>query len=249
MRRISGYSFKIALYLWLIPLAVAGQDTINFPLRLGAGVALYSPVSAVAGLYPRGVEINGIYDLNERFSVAIDGGFSSFMYENYNYRYENDGVYFRMGTDYNLLNPLLARGKYYAGISLRYGLSLFSQKVPSIEYDNYWGNFMTSGESSFQTAHFLEVSPGIRAEIFNNIFIGWAVNMRILAFSGTGKHLRAVDIPGFGNGSKPVSGGFNYYISIRIPYRTKRVIYIKPVRETDDEETEPDRQDPTGIRR
>jgi hypothetical protein len=248
MRRISGYSFKIALYLCIIPLGVNGQDTIDFPLRLGAGAALFSPVSAAAGLYPMGVEINGFYDLNERFSVAVDGGFSSFMHENYNYRYENDGFYFRMGTDYNLLNPLLARGSYYAGISLRYGLSLFSQKVPSLEYENYWGSYQTSDERSFHAAHFLEASPGIRAEIFNNFFIGWAVNIRMLVFSGTGKHMRAVDIPGFGNGSKPFSSGFNYYLSIRIPYRTKRVIYIKPVRETDDEEMEPDRQT-TGIRR
>ncbi len=242
MKRISGYSFKVALCLWLISLTAAGQDTIDVPLRLGAGAALYSPVAAVAGLYPRGAEINGFYDFNERITLAADGGFSSFIHENYNYRYENDGFYLRMGADYNLLNPLLARGRYYAGISLRYGLSLFSQKVPSIEYENYWGDYLTSGESSFHAAHFLEASPGIRAEIFNNFFIGWSVNVRLLVFSGTGKHLRAVDIPGFGNGSKPFSSGFNYYLSVRIPYRTKRVIYIKPVRETEGEETNPDRQ-------
>ncbi|MFO7573930.1 MAG: DUF6048 family protein [Bacteroidales bacterium] len=248
MKRISVFSFKMALCLWLIPVAVAGQDTIDFPLRLGVGAALYSPVSAAAGLYPRGVEINGFYDLNERFSLAVDGGFTSFMYENYNYRYENDGVYFRMGADYNLLNPLLARGRYYAGISLKYGITLFSHKAPSIGYENYWGSYVTSGESSFQTAHFLEASPGIRAEIFKNFFIGWSVNLRLLAFSGTGKHMRAVDVPGFGNGSKPISGGFNYYLSIRIPYRTKRVIYIKPVRETEEDETDPDRQNIGSIR-
>lgn len=242
MRRISGYSFRITLYLCLVPLAVAGQDTIDFPLRLGVGAALYSPVSAMAGLYPRGIEINGFYDLNERFSIAVDGGFSSFRHENYNYLYENNGVYFRMGADYNLLNPLLAQGRYYAGISARYGISLFSHNVPSIEYQNYWGSYLTSGESSFHAAHFLEATPGLRAEIFSNFFIGWGVNLRMLVFSGTGKHMRAVDIPGFGNGSKPVSAGVNYYLSIRIPYRKKRVIYTKPVRESEEVETGTERQ-------
>lgn len=237
------------MLMWCISLFASGQDTIDFPLRLGVGAALYSPVSAFAGLYPRGVEINGFYDINERFTIAADGGFSSFIQENYNYRYENDGFYLRMGTDYNLLNPLLAQGRYYAGISVRYGLSIFSHKVPSIEYNNYWGNYLTSADRTFHAAHFLEASPGIRAEIFNNFFIGWAVNLRLLVFSGTGRDMRAVDIPGFGNGSKPVSGGFNYYISIRIPYRSKRVTYVKPVRDTEEDENDLTRQDPTGIRR
>lgn len=221
--------------MMLLPVISSGQDTISFPLRLGLGAALYSPVSALAGVYPRGFEINGIYDINERIAVAVDGGYSRFVHESYNYRYENNGLYMRMGIDYNLLNPVLAEGRYFAGGSVRYGLSGFTHTSPSIEYDSYWGTHTTSTESSFQMAHFLDVSPGIRAGLFKNVFIGWSVNMRVLLSSGAGKDLRAVEIPGFGNGSKRFSAGLNYYISVRIPYRTKTVIWIKPVREDPEE--------------
>jgi hypothetical protein len=231
MTKISGYSFSLVLFMILLPAVSSGQDTISFPLRFGLGAALYSPVSALAGIYPRGLELNGIYDIDERLSVALDGGYSRFVHDNYNYRYENNGLYMRLGVDYNLLNPVLAEGRYFAGGSLRYGLSGFTHTTPVMEYDSYWGNYTSSAVSSFQMAHFLDVSPGIRAELFKNVFIGWSVNMRVLIWSGAGKDLRAVEIPGFGNGSKKFSAGLNYYLSLRIPYRTKTVIWIKPVRE------------------
>ena len=218
-----------------IPALLRGQDTVNVPLRFGGGVALAMPVAAAAGVYPRGFEINGYYDLNERISIAADGGVSRFLYENYNYKYENNGVYFRAGVEYNLLNPVLAAGRYFAGASLKYGLSLFSHQTPEIEYSSYWGDYSASAPKRSFTGHFIEVSPGVRSELFTNLFIGWSVNVRVLLGTGAGDHLRAVDIPGFGNGSRAVSSGFNYYISYRIPYRTKRVIYIKPERDIEEE--------------
>jgi hypothetical protein len=236
MKRISGYSFSIAVAVLLFPAVVAGQDTISFPLRFGVGTALHLPLSRLAGVYPQGAEINGFYDINERIALAADGGFSRFLHEEYNYRYENNGFYFRAGIDYNLLNPVQAAGRYFAGLSLRYGISFYNHLLPEINYRNYWGDYSTAAPGESNTGHFLEVSPGIRAEIFSNVFIGWSVNMRFLLWSSAGSDLRAVDIPGFGNGSKVVSRGINYFISFRIPYRTKQVIYIKPERDTEEPE-------------
>jgi hypothetical protein len=234
MMRISGYSFSIAVSLLMIPVLSSGQDTVNFPLRFGIGAALYSPVAALADLYPRGVEINGYYDFNEKITFAAEGGYSRFTHNIYNYAYENSGAYLRAGIDYNLLNPVLAAGKYYTGVSLRYGFSLYNHTTPEMEYTGYWGVFNSSAPRETNTGHFLEISPGVRAELFKNVFIGWAVNIRLLLWSSTGDNLRAVDIPGFGNGSRAVSSGFNYYISIRIPYKTKQVIYTKPQRDAEE---------------
>lgn len=249
MKRTSGYSFRLGLALALVPfLQAAGQDTIDFPLRFGAGAGLFSPVSSLAGKYPRGFEAGAFYDLSERISLAAEGGYSRFVHENYNYRYENNGIYFRLGADYNLLNPVQASGKYYAGIGARYGLALFSHSSPFIDFSNFWGAYSTSAGSTFHASHFIEFTPGVRAELFRNLFIGWGVNLRLLVFGGTGKDMRAVDIPGFGNGSKPLAAGINYYISYRIPYRQKRVIYIKPERDTGDDDTVEGRPPGTTVR-
>jgi hypothetical protein len=235
MKRTSGYFSRITMALLLLPALLKGQDTVNVALRFGGGIALAMPISAATGVYPRGFEVNGYYDLNERITIAADGGSSRFLFENYNYKYENSGVYFRAGVDYNLLNPVMSAGRYFAGASLKYGLSIFSHQSPEIVYDSYWGEYSTSAPKRSLVGHFLEISPGIRSELFSNLFIGWSVNVRVLLGTGAGDHLRAVDIPGFGNGSRAVSSGFNYYISYRIPYRTKRVIYIKPERDIEEE--------------
>ncbi len=234
--RISGYFISIIIAQILFPSISSGQDTINFPLRFGAGVSAYLPVSSLSGYYPQGYEINGYYDINERFTISADGGFSKFQYEDYNYKFENSGVFFRAGFDYNLLNPVMAAGRYFAGGSVKYGFSVYDFNNPSIEYLSYWGNYETSAPELRKTAHFIEFSPTLTAELFKNVFVGWSVDIRVLLWSGAGEDLRPIDIPGFGNGSKTISLGMNYYLSIRIPYKTKKVIYVKKERQIDEEE-------------
>ena len=87
-------------------------------------------------------------------------------------------------------------------------------------------------------AHFIEVSPGVRAEIFNNISVGWTVSIRMLLYSGSDKDLKPINIPGFGNGEKLVSTGINYFITWNIPYKKRRVIIpVEKPEDPDDEES------------
>lgn len=232
--RISGFSFKsLAFAMLLLPAISYGQDTIAFPMRFGVGVSAFLPISSLTGYYPQGFEINGYYDINERFTISADGGYSTFNTENYNYVFSNSGVFFRIGTDYNMLNPVRAAGRYFAGGSVKYGLSVYDFQSQVIDYMNYWGNYTTAAAPLRKAAHYLEFSPTMTAELFKNVFVGWSIDLRVLLWSGTGEHLRAIDIPGYGNGSKPVSAGMNYYLSIRIPYKTKQVIYLKKERTVD----------------
>jgi hypothetical protein len=81
---------------------------------------------------------------------------------------------------------------------------------------------MRSPASNAQTshaAHFVEVSPGIRTELFRNFAIGFTVRLRILIYAGTSADLKPIDIPGYGNGTKRFSPGLNYYIIWSIPYK------------------------------
>lgn len=121
--------------------------------------------------------------------------------------------------DFNLLKPENALGKYYAGIGLRYGLSIFTSKVPSFSVTNYWGTTSGSISKSTNLAHFIEFSPGIRTELFPHVEIGWTISLRFMLYSNTGSNLKAIYVPGFGNATKIFSPGINYYILISIPYK------------------------------
>jgi hypothetical protein len=84
----------------------------------------------------------------------------------------------------------------------------------------------------------MEITPGVRAELFRGVTIGWNLYMRLLLSAGAGKDLKPVWMPGYGPGTSGMTTGAEYYVSISIPYR-KIKVYIKPkVRETEEEETE-----------
>ena len=82
---------------------------------------------------------------------------------------------------------------------------------------------------------FLNLPQGVRTELFPGVTIGWSLSLRLLLSDGANDNLKPVYMPGYGDASSKTSLGASYFISISIPYRTKRVI-IKPKVETETDE-------------
>jgi len=234
MKRISVYFISLLILIFAHP--ATAQDSIKVPLNIRAGIDVLGP--AYYFFNPDNLTIEGqiAWEYDSKKSFVLEGGYHDFSYSQYNYDYLSKGVFFRTGIDFNLLDPFLAEGKYYAGLGLRYGLSIYNDEVTSFKQDNYWGTGTGYVASSGHIGHFIEVDPGIRTGIFKNISIGWNIRLRILIYSGTDKDLKAVSIPGYGNGTKSFSPGMNYYIVFNIPYKS---VIVKPAPEkvtgTDDE--------------
>jgi hypothetical protein len=217
IKRISAYFISL---LFLVCFStVKGQDTVDFRMKIRMGADVYGPVTWLTDRDILSAEGFISVDIDSNRSVVAEAGYLDFKYSQYNYDYYNKGFFLRLGIDFNLLNPLVSSGKYYAGIGLRYGLSVFRSGIPYLEHENYWGVVEASVPSSIHSAHFIEASPGIRTELFRNFTIGWAVRLRILIYSGTGKNLKAIYIPGYGDGSRSFSPGINYYLIWSIPYK------------------------------
>jgi hypothetical protein len=236
MRKIS--VFFISLFLILDLPCITAQDTILFPLKIRAGFDIIGP-----GIYmseKKNLNMEGFlsFDKNEKMAYVIEGGYLSYKYSQYNYDYTSTGAFTRLGVDLNLLKPDKALGKYWAGIGLRYGLSHFSSATSSLNYENYWGELTSSIPSKNMTAHFLEVAPGVRAEVFKNLSMGWTVRLKLLLSGGGGKDLRPISIPGYGNGGRITNAGISYFITWNIPYKTKTVIIKPELPDEEDEESE-----------
>jgi hypothetical protein len=218
MRKISAYIISIVLTMATGFLASA-QDTIPVIYKIKVGADLFGPVYYIFDHNNLTVEGFISVDIDTNKAVVLETGYKNYKYSQYNYDYLSKGVFFRAGIDFNLLKPPVSEGRYYAGIGLRYGLSIFTDKVPYLKYDNYWGTATDSVPSSTHAAHFVEVSPGLRTELFKNFSIGFTVRLRFLIYSGTSPDLKPIDIPGYGNGTKRFSPGLNYYIIWSIPYK------------------------------
>lgn len=221
MRRISVYFISLLLSAGAIP--ANGQDSLYVPMKIRIGADVYGPVNYFSNKNTLSIEGYLSFDIDTQKAVTIEAGYLDFSYSQYNYDYLSKGTFMRLGMDFNLIRPEMAMGKYYAGIGLKYGLSVFSSEVPFLKQDNYWGSVTSSIPSSTHVAHFIEASPGIRTEIFRNFSMGWVIRLRILIYSGTGKDLKAVNIPGYGNGVKSFSPGLNYYLIWSIPYKSQRL--------------------------
>jgi hypothetical protein len=252
MRRIYAYFISLLLILIINPGNAQAQDTILFPLKIKIGLEVSGPaiyaikkdISATEGYISA--------DLNERISAVLGGGYLNYKYLQYNYVYYNEGIFMLSGVDYNLLAPEKSMGKYWVGISLRYGLSIFNSQVPSFQKENYWGMVSSSIAPKRNTGHFIEASPGVRVEVLNNFTIGWTINLRMLLYTNTGKDLRPIYFPGFGNGTKMVSSGFSYFIVWNIPFKKINAIIKKEVPEetedTQNTETTGTREQSSGFR-
>lgn len=235
MWRTLVYSINLLLFLICSLTNIHGQDTIPIPLKIKIGMEVVGPAMYYSDKNILNTEAYISVDLDERRSVMVAAGYLNFKYKQYNYEYQNKGVFVRTGIDFNLLKPNKSLGKYYAGIGLRYGMSRFNSEIPYFEKEDYWGKTTSSISRKTNWGHFLEVAPGVRAEIFKNFSMGWSISLRMLLYSGTGKDLRPVYFPGFGNGTKTISSGISYFIVWNIPYKKINAIMKKDVPEETEE--------------
>jgi hypothetical protein len=215
----------ISLILIAGNLQVTAQDSIKVPLNIRAGFDIYGPVKYLTDRNNLSLEGFMILERNSKKSYVLEAGYQNFKYSQYNYNYLSKGFFIRGGMDFNMIKPFAAEGKYFAGIGLRYGLSIYSSEVPSFKHDNYWGTGTGFVSPTIHAAHFIEISPGVRTEILRNISIGWNLRLRLMIYRGTGKDLKPVSVPGYGNGIKSFSPGINYYIIFNFPYKS---VYVRP---------------------
>jgi hypothetical protein len=234
MKRISGYIISILVLMTGSNLHLYAQDTLDIPLKIRAGIELSGPVIYFIDKSILNTEGYFSMDLNEKRSVFFSAGYLDYRYFQPNYEYINKGIFARTGIDFNLLKPEKAMGKYWTGIGLHYGISRFTSEIPLIIQENYWGTTSSSVSAKTSWGHFIEATPGVRAEIFKNFSLGWNVSLRMLIYSGSGKDLRPIYFPGFGNGAKKFSSGMNYFMSWNIPYKKIKVI----IKKEEPEETE-----------
>jgi hypothetical protein len=243
MWRTFEYSISLLAFLTLSLRQVKAQDTIPIPLKIRVGVEVSGPAIHYSDKNILNEEGYLSLDIDEKRSVVLAAGYLNYKYSQYNYSYLNQGSFVCAGMDFNLLKPDKSLGKYWAGIGLRYGLSRFTSETPAFEKENYWGTTISSIAQKTNWAHFIEVSPGVRAEIFNHFSLGWTISLRMLLYSGTGKDLKSIYFPGYGNGTKTITAGLSYYMVWNIPYKKINAILKKEVKEEPDDNSDTNTND------
>ena len=104
-------------------------------------------------------------------------------------------------------------GKYWVGTGFRYGISHFTSEVPVFAKETYYGTVISSIEPRTDWVHFLEFSPGVRAEVFKNFSIGWTISVRMLLLFNHKQGSQTDLCPRFWKQRKILSAGMSYFIA------------------------------------
>lgn len=231
-------SFKNAKEL---PKAVT-KDTI-VPVKtnrygLRVGVDLYK---LTRGLYDqdyKGIELVGDYRLTKKYYLAAELGNENKTTDDTRLNSTAKGSYLKAGFDYNAYENWLDMENIIS-IGMRYGFSTFSQQLNSYKIYNanpYFGEVpaLTSGETySGLTASWIEVVAGLKAKVFNNVFVGFSFQLKRIISNKQPDNFENLYIPGFNrtyNGDFGV--GFNYSVSYFIPIYKKKVLPVTPPKKT-----------------
>lgn len=150
-------------------------------------------------------------------------GFENSKVNNDRITYKSNGLYGRVGVDYNILkreNPT-SRNVFFVG--MRYGFSAAKQETDWNIKPGYWEGAPSGSSSDILGTHWMELATGLKVEVLKNFFLGWSIRGRIL-FSGTDVENYPYAIPGYGNGAKGANLGMNYSIYYSIPLMKVKVV-------------------------
>ena len=174
----------------------------------------------------KGLEIVADYRLTKKIYIAGEIGNEKYTIDEDQLNFTANGSFLKIGFDYNAYeNWLDMENMIYAG--LRYGVGTFSQTLNSYSiYDNagYFNEttFYPNREYTSLTAHWAEVVGGVKAEVFDNLFLGFSVRLHILLANSKPDNFDNLYIPGFNRTYEGNFGaGFNYTVSYFIPLYKK----------------------------
>lgn len=236
MKHISKFTFSICLVL----LSLTGnaqvqtevtktetkKDSIppkkeRYGLRVGAD--LFKLTRSFYEKDYRGLELVGDYRLTRRHYLAAEIGNENKTVDDEQLNFTTKGTYLKVGFDYNTYENWLNMENIIS-VGVRYGVSSFSQTLNSYQIYNpnhYFGEaqVIQSGQKfDGLSAQWVEVAVGMKAEVFNNIFVGFSVRLNRLVSQKLPDNFDNLYIPGFNrtyNGDFGV--GFNYTVSYFIP--------------------------------
>lgn len=196
--------------------------TERYGLRLG--VDLFKLSRSFYEKDYRGLELVGDYRLTRKHYLAAEIGNEDKTVDDDQVNFTTKGTYLKIGFDYNSYQNWLDMENIIS-VGLRYGISSFSQNLNSYQiYDpnnSYFGEAPTVYPNQpFKglSAQWIEVVAGMKAEVFNNVFVGFSFRLNRLVTQKQPNNFENLYIPGFNrtyNGDFGV--GFNYTVSYFIP--------------------------------
>jgi hypothetical protein len=210
--------------------SIVPVKTDRYGLRVG--VDLYKLTRALYDKDYKGIEFVGDYRLTKKYFLAAELGNENKTTDDTRLNSTAKGSYLKAGFDYNAYQNWLNMENIIS-VGLRYGFSTFSQQLNSYKIYNanpYFGEVPPiPSDQKFNglTASWIEVVAGVKAKVFDNVFVGFSLQLKRLVSNKEPDNFENLYIPGFNRTYDGDFGvGFNYTVTYFVPIYKKKV---KPV--------------------
>ena len=234
------YAYIISLFFVVVTLkaqdttAVAQQNPVvidsivnkeKFGLRVGTD--LYKLARTAFDDDYSGFEVMADYRVIGNWYAAAELGNEQRTTFDDNITSKGSGSYFNLGFDYNMHNNWVGLNNMIHG-GLRYGVSAFSQEL--IDYTVATTNPIFGQDTRVSpveyeglNAQWIELLIGVKAEVFNNLFLSINVQLKRKLSESEPANFENLYIPGFNRTYEDSSFGvgFGYGISYLIPFFKK----------------------------
>jgi hypothetical protein len=217
MRRISGFIISVML---LLPMLCSAQDTIRYPINAMKGIRLGVDFSKL--LLPviykserMGFEATADVHIKGNMFAAAEAGWLNVNLDKEDFHYRENGMYGKLGVDYNLLKSRRPNSNDIVFAGARYALSVFSHQADHITIPGHFWPDATDGSIPKNTmhAHWLELLLGVKAEVLKNLYAGMTFRLKFRIVSPKDDYSVPYLIPGYGYGNSGFELGINYCVS------------------------------------
>lgn len=156
---------------------------------------------------------------------VLDAGVGSASLNYTDLSYKSDNIFFKAGINKSLLPRLKTNDWDMAFIGLRYGVGVINRGDANYSItDSTWGTSSGTIPGTSLTAHWIEITGGVRVEIVKQLFIGWNVRGKFMLNPKQFLELPPYYIAGYGKGEKNSAFDFNVYVSYALRWAKKKKV-------------------------
>ncbi len=203
------------------------QDTTVVKLKYGLriGIDLYNPLQKAITPDRKAFEIVADYRIKQNLYIAAELGTTDKLTRLDYMQFTTNGSYIKAGVDFSTYKNWKGMDNliYFGG---RLGYSTFSHNLLNYTINStpFFGEIPITTPQKFNnlSAKWFEIVFGLKAETFNNLFLGFSFRSKFLISATEPVNFKNLFIPGFNRVFLNNTGfGFNYTLSYLIPFKKK----------------------------
>ena len=167
-----------------------------------------------------GFEATADMHVKGNFFATAEAGWLTVNLDREQYHYRANGLYGKLGTDYNLLKSRRPYSNDIVYVGGRYAFSRFSHQADNVTIPGYFWPDATNQTipKNALNAHWVELLLGVKAELLKNLYAGMTFRFKFRIVSPKDKYSIPYLIPGYGNANEGYAIGINYYVSYNIHF-------------------------------